>query len=79
MSISRSSAFVTMATGSPVLGSLRTLRNIDDNATLEVPNRASSGTDSYHAHLVIFDVFIAETSCNVLDVCLGIGELSFQD
>ena len=42
MSLSRSSAFVTMAIGSPVQGSLRTLRNIEEAATSTVPDKTDT-------------------------------------
>lgn len=41
MSLSRSSAFVTMATGSPVQGSLRTLRNIEEAASSTVLDKTN--------------------------------------
>lgn len=52
MSVSRSSAFVTMATGSPVLGSLRTLRNIEDSNVLAISTKADSSAELYHTEVV---------------------------
>lgn len=48
--LSRSSAFVTMAIGSPVQGSLRTLRNIEETASSTVPDKVDdSSTEANEA------------------------------
>lgn len=49
MSLSRSSAFVTMAIGSPVQGSLRTLRNIEEAASSTVPDKVDSSPEANEA------------------------------
>ncbi|KZS19883.1 Uncharacterized protein APZ42_013658 [Daphnia magna] len=49
VSLSRSSAFVTMAIGSPVQGSLRTLRNIEEAASSTVPDKVDSSPEANEA------------------------------
>jgi len=49
VNLSRSSAFVTMAIGSPVQGSLRTLRNIEEAATSTVPDKVDSSPEANEA------------------------------
>ncbi len=49
MSLSRSSAFVTMAIGSPVQGSLRTLRNIEEAATSTVSDKVNPSPEANEA------------------------------
>lgn len=46
MSLSRQSAFVTMAIGSPVQGSLRTLRNIEEVASSTVPDQVDTSLEA---------------------------------
>lgn len=45
VTLSRSSAFVTMAIGSPVQGSLRTLRNIEEIASSTVPDKVDDSSN----------------------------------